>query len=94
MRYLVVPTAPALAGWLRPSGTAGAGAPEKLEAGDRLRRAAAAARSSPARMFWGGSSRKPTEEATDLRRRMNNELNFPPSFERLVLGCIDADFCK
>ena len=27
-------------------------------------------------------------------RRMNNELNFPPNFERLVLGCIDADFCK
>ena len=25
---------------------------------------------------------------------MNNELNFPPNFERLVLGCIDADFCK
>ena len=25
---------------------------------------------------------------------MNNELNFPPIFERLVLGCIDADFCK
>ena len=29
-----------------------------------------------------------------LRRRMNNELNFPPNFERLVLGCIAADFCK
>ena len=29
-----------------------------------------------------------------LRRRMNNELNFPPNCERLVLGCIDADFCK
>ena len=25
---------------------------------------------------------------------MNNEMNFPPNFERLVLGCIDADFCK
>ena len=25
---------------------------------------------------------------------MNNELNFPPNFERLVLGCIDADFGK
>ena len=25
---------------------------------------------------------------------MNNELNFPPNFERLVLGCIDADFRK
>merc|ERR1712182_110798 len=29
-----------------------------------------------------------------LRRRMNIELNFPPKFEGLVLGCIDADFCK
>ena len=34
------------------------------------------------------------EEALGLRRRMNNELNFPPNVERLVLGCIDADFCK
>jgi len=25
---------------------------------------------------------------------MNNALNFPPNFERLVLGCIDADFCR
>ena len=25
---------------------------------------------------------------------MNNELNFPPNFEGLVLGYIDADFCK
>ena len=24
---------------------------------------------------------------------MNIELNQPPNFERLVLGCIDADFC-
>ena len=23
---------------------------------------------------------------------MNNELNFSPNFERLFLGCIDADF--
>ena len=29
-----------------------------------------------------------------LRRRMNIELNFPPNFEGLVLGCIDADFIK
>ena len=29
-----------------------------------------------------------------LRRRIKNELNFPQNFERLVLGCIDADFCK
>ena len=33
-------------------------------------------------------------EAPVLRRRMKNELNFPPNFEGLVLGCIDADFCK
>ena len=32
--------------------------------------------------------------ASGLRRRMNNELNFPPNFERLVLGCITADFCE
>ena len=29
-----------------------------------------------------------------LRRRMNIESNFPPNFEGLVLGCIDADFSK
>ena len=28
------------------------------------------------------------------RRQMNNELNFPPNVEGLVLGCIDADFFK
>jgi len=25
---------------------------------------------------------------------MNNEFKFPPNFKGLVLGCIDADFCK
>ena len=25
---------------------------------------------------------------------MNIELNFPPNFEGLVLGCIDADFMQ
>ena len=29
-----------------------------------------------------------------LRRRMKNELNFHTNFERLVLGCIDANFCN
>ena len=29
-----------------------------------------------------------------VRRRMKNELNFSPNFERLVLGCIYADFCN
>ena len=28
------------------------------------------------------------------RRRMNIELNFPPSFNELVLGCIDVDVCR
>ena len=32
--------------------------------------------------------------ALEVRRQMNNELNFTPNFEGLVLGCIDADFCK
>ena len=40
-----------------------------------------------------------TEPVTDahgsqLRSEVNSELNFPPNFEGLVLGCIDADFCK
>ena len=30
----------------------------------------------------------------DLRSEVNSELNFSPTFEGLVLGCIDADFCK
>ena len=32
--------------------------------------------------------------ARSLRREVNSELNFSPNFEGLVLGCIDADFCK
>ena len=29
-----------------------------------------------------------------LRSEVNSEVNFSPNFEGLVLGCIDADFCK
>ena len=29
-----------------------------------------------------------------LRSEVNSELNFSANFEGLVLGCIDADFCK
>ena len=29
-----------------------------------------------------------------IRSEVNSELNFSPNFEVLVLGCIDADFCK
>ena len=32
----------------------------------------------------------PGSSGARLRRQMNNELNFPPNFEGLVLGCIDA----
>ena len=47
-------------------------------------------------------SRGPRSSAPRRRRsvrfpakwRMKNGLNFPPNFERLVLGCIDAGFCK
>ena len=35
-----------------------------------------------------------TPRAAELRSEVNSELNFPPNFEGLVLGCIDADFCK
>ena len=34
------------------------------------------------------------ELAAELRTRLNNIEYFPPNFEGLVLGCIDADFCK
>ena len=33
-------------------------------------------------------------DAAGLRSEVNSELNFCPNFEGLVLGCIDADFCK
>ena len=32
--------------------------------------------------------------AAALRTPVNNIEYFPPNFEGLVLGCIDADFCK
>ena len=57
------------------------------------RRHSAAPRQSPSRSRRP-PPRTPTRPAPSLRRRMNIELNFPPNFERLVLGCIDADFCK
>ena len=34
------------------------------------------------------------QEEYRLRSEVNSELNFSPNFEGLVLGCIDADFCK
>ena len=43
---------------------------------------------------WKG--RRPNEPSRPrgLRSEVNSELNFSPNFEGLVLGCIDADFCK
>ena len=34
------------------------------------------------------------KETSRLRTRLSNIEYFPPNFEGLVLGCIDADFCK
>ena len=36
----------------------------------------------------------PPSPAPGIRSEVNSELNFSPNFEGLVLGCIDADFCK
>ena len=33
-------------------------------------------------------------QASQVRTPVNNIEYFPPNFEGLVLGCIDADFCK
>ena len=34
------------------------------------------------------------EAVAAVRSEVNSELKFSPNFEGLVLGCIDADFCK
>ena len=44
----------------------------------------------PTRGQWQGDS----SEEDLIRNEVNTELNLPPNFEGLVLGCIDADFCK
>ena len=36
----------------------------------------------------------PRRYGSAVRTRLNIELNQPPNFERLVLGCIEAKFCK
>ena len=41
-----------------------------------------------------GLQPRPTVPLCGLRSEMNNELNHPPNLERLVLCCIDADFCN
>ena len=38
--------------------------------------------------------REEHERRSRLRTPVNNIEYFPPNFEGLVLGCIDADFCK
>ena len=42
----------------------------------------------------GGRGAVRAQREEHLRRQMETELNFPPNFEGLVLGCIEADFCK
>ena len=41
-----------------------------------------------------GGEPNPGGGGVRVRSEVNSELNFPPNFEGLVLGCIDADFCK
>ena len=50
-------------------------------------------------LIWGSHAmdqwtQGATQNLVQLRSEVNSELNFPPNFEGLVLGCIDADFCK
>ena len=47
-----------------------------------------------AQLADGLAQRQRCERASGLRTPVNNIEYFPPSFEGLVLGCIDADFCK
>ena len=42
----------------------------------------------------GWSDGDDSEDVSFIRSEVNSELNFSPNFEGLVLGCIDADFCK
>ena len=56
-------------------------------------------RQSSDELFVGPQTVYPTavnESAAPLRRRMNNELNFPPNFEGLVVSCrlYRRRFCK
>ena len=47
-----------------------------------------------ARASEGKRGQARASEGKRVRSEVNSELNFPPNFEGLVLGCIDADFCK
>ena len=40
------------------------------------------------------TTREMLKSGVGVRSEVNSELNFSPNFEGLVLGCIDADFCK
>ena len=45
-------------------------------------------------LSWGKEYSKFIFASASLRSEVNSELNFPPNFEGLVLGCIEAKFCK
>ena len=55
---------------------------------------AALGRRFPARPMYRQEAAPPNPTAPRLRTPVNNIECFPPNFEGLVLGCIDADFCK
>ena len=60
-----------------------------------MRRRCAASQPQTARGPGGSVFPGPTlVKMRPVRSEVNSELNFSPNFEGLVLGCIDADFCK
>ena len=69
----------------------GAQAGAEAAAGRLPARADRAGRALPLRR---GAAGRHLGGVAAVRSEVNTELNFPPNFEGLVLGCIDADFCK
>ena len=63
---------------------------EGLQADLRVREPADDAVFEPA----AGQAAGPQQRHRGLWTRLNNTEYFPSNFEGLVLGCIDADFCK
>ena len=63
-----------------------------MKCGDLLERAGREARGAVE--VRSGRGRGDALGVERLRSEVNSELNFPSNFEGLVLGCIDADFCK
>jgi hypothetical protein len=73
----------------------------KSTVNDALNRALSRGASKYSKLSSKGSKKSDSDDDDDddesgaeVRTRLNNIEYFPPKFEGLVLGCIDADFCK